>query len=274
MKDKRPIGIFDSGIGGLTVLKEIIHKLPYEDFVYLGDTARVPYGNKSQQTVIRYAMENVAFLLKYDIKALVIACNTASAYANQLLKKKLQIPVVGVIEPACITATKVTKSNKIAVLGTKATILSKAYDKEIEKRIPGAHLFTKSCPLFVPFVEENMISHAALELVIKEYIDPVKKFNPDTILLGCTHYPLLKDKIQTQIDPHIHLVDSCVSCANHLSQIISSNKLRTDQKIAGSLTFFVSDDPISFSAFGEVILGRKMKSVNQIFIQEINTSNN
>ena len=247
--DNRSIGIFDSGVGGLTVVKEISKRLPNESIIYFGDTARVPYGTKSRETILRYSIENALFLIEKDIKLLVVACNTASAYAVSYLQKIFKVPVLGVIEPG-ISAVLKTKS--IAVLGTKATIDSGVYQEGIQKKNPEIRVITKACPLFVPLVEEGMAEHPIAEMVVREYL---KGIETDTILLACTHYPLLKNTIQKVVDATI--IDSAQACAQNIEVILDQHDLHTNKKAAQS-SFFVSDDLSNFQRLSTVFCGNQV----------------
>ena len=212
------IGIFDSGVGGLTVFKEIAKEFPNTDIYYLGDTARVPYGNKSKETIIRYSLECGEFLRSLNIDVLVIACNTASSYALPILKKYLDIPVIGVILPGVKTALKETKNKKIGVIGTTATIRSNSYKRLLLESDNSLQIFQKPCPLFVPLVEEGMLNNHIAKLVVKEYLDELINKGIDTLILGCTHYPLLKDTIKF-LYPNIKIVDSSKATAQFLKEI-------------------------------------------------------
>ena len=212
------IGIFDSGVGGLTVFKEIVKEYPNTDIYYLGDTARVPYGNKSKETIIRYSLECGEFLKSLNIDVLVIACNTASSYALPILEKYLDIPVIGVILPGVKTALKETKNKKIGVIGTVATIRSNSYKKLLLENDKNLEIFQKPCPLFVPLVEEGMIDNHIARLVVKEYLDELINKGIDTLILGCTHYPLLKETIKS-LYPNIRIVDSSKATAQFLKGI-------------------------------------------------------
>ena len=240
------IGIFDSGIGGLTVFKEISKEFPETDIFYLGDTARVPYGNKSKNTIIRYSIEASNYLKTFGIEALIIACNTASSYALEILKNNLDIPVIGVIEPGIEMALKFTKNKKIGVIGTSATIKSNSYKKELEKY--SIKVFQKPCPLFVPLVEEGLINGEITEKIIKHYLDELIQKDIDTLILGCTHYPLLKDSIK-KLYPHLNIVDSSQAIANHLKKkkIFLSGK--------GKRKIFITDESESFEKFKELLVG-------------------
>lgn len=262
MSNQKAIGIFDSGIGGLTVMKEITMLLPHENIVYFGDTARVPYGAKSPETIIRYSIENTNFLLKQNIKVLVIACNTASAYAMQRIEKLLNIPMIEVIEPGAEKAVEMTKNKRIAVLGTRATIQSGAYQKKIQSKLEGSFILPISCPLFVPLVEEDFISHPAAKMIIKEYLAPLKKENIDTVLLGCTHYPLLKEMIQEEVGLSVEVVDSASVLAEKLKSLLMVEKLHNDVLSAAFHNYYVSDDPDKFASLGSKFLGCQLKNVS------------
>lgn len=254
MKTRDRIGIFDSGLGGLTVMRAIREACPSENLIYFGDTARVPYGGKSPETIIRYSLESAIFLMEQDIKMLVIACNTASSYAVDKLKGVFNIPIIDVIEPGAERATSVTKNGHIGVLGTKATIQSGAYQKAIHKRLPDAQVYSYACPLFVPLTEERFLNHPATELIVKEYLEPLKKAQIDTLLLGCTHYPVLKPLIQKEL-PGVQIVDSASTCAERVKKLTTPS----DQK--GSLQFFVSDDPAKFQSIGPSFFGETIPNV-------------
>ncbi len=254
-KQNHAIGMFDSGVGGLTVMQEVIRQIPNENIVYFADTARIPYGEKSREAVIRFSVENTAFLIKNSIKLLIVACNTASAHSLDKLKDIFHIPIIGVIEPGADQATKVTKNGKIAVLATRGTVNSGAYQKEIAKKMPEAEVYAFPCPLFVPFVEEKLMHHPAAKLVVKEYLKPVKDKQVDTILLGCTHYPLLKNLIQEEMGEDIAIVDSASTCAKAVKKILIDLKLHTFNNAAPIHRFFVSDDPEKFQSIGSDFLG-------------------
>jgi glutamate racemase len=261
---KRSIGLFDSGIGGLTVMHQVIRSLPHENLIYFGDTARVPYGGKSRETILRYAIESSIFLMQQQIKMLIIPCNTVSAYALDSLRQIFNIPVIGVIEPGAEKAVKTTREGRIAVLGTKATIQSGAYQKEIEKRMPGAYVLPIACPLFVPLVEEIFLSHPATKLIIKEYLQPLKKEKIDTLLLGCTHYPLLREAIQEEVGPDVTLVDSASTCAETVAAALQESRMANPGRGKPAYKFYVSDDPKKFKALGETFLGTPIDHVEAI----------
>ncbi len=256
----RPIGVFDSGIGGLTVLHELRRQLPHESMVYFGDTARVPYGEKSPETVLRFSIENAEFLLEKNIKILVIACNTATAHALEKLKNQLQIPVLGVIEPGARKAAQITRNQRIAVLATKGTIQSGAYQRAIQCLLPTATIIPVACPLLVPLVEEHFIHHPATKLIVKEYLEPLKSQNIDTVLLGCTHYPLLRTLIQDEVGEVVSLVDSAITCAEEVDKLLGHHHLHA-KDTKPFYRYFVSDDPEKFQKVGRTFLGEQLTSV-------------
>jgi len=213
MASPRPIGVFDSGIGGLTVVHELIRQLPHESIVYFGDTARVPYGPKSPDTVRRYSREIASFLTDQDVKAIVIACNTATAHALGTLRAELSLPVVGVVEPGARAAMRTTTSNVVGVIGTAGTIASGAYERAIHAIEPTARVVARACPLFVPLVEEGWTDREATRLIAREYLEPLAAAQVDTIVLGCTHYPLLARTIADVMGPNVTLVSSAEETA-------------------------------------------------------------
>ncbi|RMD76765.1 glutamate racemase [Candidatus Dojkabacteria bacterium] len=241
------IGLFDSGIGGLTVLRAIREKFPNVDLVYLGDTARVPYGNKSPQTVVRYSFECADFLLFQDINLLVVACNTASSYALEELKKALSIPVVGVIEPGVKSALRTTSRGRVGVIGTMATIKSGSHKKLLEEY--GVIVFQKACPLFVPLVEEGIIEGEIAKKVVEYYLQELKEVDIDTLILGCTHYPLLKPLIEDFIGEKVKVVDSAESTAREIEPLVS------DQG-SSELELYFTDHSQNMNFLIEFILGK------------------
>lgn len=264
----KSIGIFDSGVGGLTVLREIMQALPQEDTIYFGDTARVPYGTKSPETVTRYAGEIAAFLVKRDIKLLVVACNTASAVALPALKRQLSIPVVGVIEPGARRAVEVTRSGKIGVIGTAGTIRSSAYTRAIKRLNPEAVVLTRACPLFVPLAEEGWTDNQIARLTAQEYLRDLKESGVDTLVLGCTHYPLLKTLIADVMGPGVTLVDSAAETSRTVAAILAEKKLLRPPAENGNHSYFVSDIPAGFVRVGNRFLGGKLGDVFQVSLDE------
>lgn len=255
------VGIFDSGVGGLTVMQKIAALLPHEDIVYFGDTARIPYGDKTPEAIIRYSIENAIFLMEQRIKILVVACNTASAYALEKLKYIFRIPVIGVIEAGVDKAVLETQNQHIAILGTRGTIRSGVYQQEIKKRLPDARIHAIHCPLFVPLVEEQWLSHEATRLIIADYLRPLRNYSVDTVLLGCTHYPLLRELIQQELGGQITIVDSATSCAERVKLQLDSLQLNSPLSNGSNHLFFVSEDPEKFQTLGESFLGKKIKDV-------------
>lgn len=256
--DKRPIGVFDSGVGGLTVVREMLKKLPHEDIVYFGDTARVPYGNKSNKTITRFSIENALFLLRFNVKAIVVACNTSSSVSLGVLKKNFKVPVIGVIQPGVREAVRCTKNKRIGIIGTRTTIASQSYEKQLKKRIPKAKIFTQACPLFVPLTEEGWVNNGVAGDIAKSYLTPLKKSKIDTLILGCTHYPIMKSKIKEVVGRGVCLVDSAKQLAEEVKQILDTQNMATTKKSRGSLRFYVSDEPQKFAQLGEKFLSRKI----------------
>jgi glutamate racemase len=254
------IGIFDSGVGGLTVMQQLMHALPKERLIYFGDTARVPYGNKSRNTVVRYSIENTICLLERNIKLLVVACNTASSLALPKLRQLFSIPIVGVIEPGAQKAVAVTRHQRIAVLGTKGTIQSGAYQAAIHKLAPHATVLPIACPLFVPLVEEQWLQHSATHLIVQEYLRPLKLQAIDTVLLGCTHYPLLSPLIQQEVGIDVQLVDSASTCAEQVKLLLQQQQLLSPI-LQGQHQYFVSDDPEKFRTLAERLFGHPLEAV-------------
>lgn len=261
-----PIGVFDSGIGGLTVLKEIIAELPSENTLYLGDTARVPYGTRSMETIIRYSFESLKFMLKHDIKLLVIACNTASAISLDAIRAKSPIPVIGVIAPGAKAAARVSKNKRIGVIGTEATIRSRSYIRAIKSADETTHIVSLACPLFVPLVEEGWTDGEIAELVAKKYLSPFETKEIDTLLLGCTHYPLLKDTIQKVMGPDVMLIDSAKETAKEVSRSLKKHHIENTQKKKPSRVYFVTDGTDKFRFVGERFLGTKIEDIEHAVI--------
>src|SRR6266478_7969302 len=235
MSDSRPIGVFDSGIGGLTVVKALCDLLPNEDICYLGDTARVPYGPKSPETVQRYAVELAGMLMRKNAKALVVACNTVSSVALSLLAKKFPVPVVGVIEPGARAALQATRNRHIGVIGTRATIRSGAYEKALRATDNNVRVSSRACPLLVPLIEEGLLNDDVTDQVIARYLQPLLADGIDTLVLGCTHYPLLTDAIARMLKRQVILVDSAQNCARAVEEILDRESLRAAPSSRGEL---------------------------------------
>ena len=263
MNSDSPIGLFESGIGGLTVLHQIIEKLPRENTVYLGDTARSPYGTKSVETVLRYSFENADFLIQKGVKLLVVACNTSTAIALEALEKNLSVPVVGVIEPGAKAALAKTRSGKIGVIGTEATIQSGAYTQALKRLDPRVEVYSRACPLFVPLVEEGWLDNEVVEKTVESYLTSLKRSGIDTLILGCTHYPLLKKAIRRFMGRDVQLVDSAEETANEVSALLKEKSLERE-KGKGKASFFVTDVPDRFIKVGRRFLGEKVDSAVRI----------
>lgn len=260
MNPELPIGIFDSGVGGLTVVREIRKVLPAEDLIYLGDTARVPYGTKSPSTVARFACEDTQFLLQQNVKAVVVACNTCSAWALPMLEKKFQVPIFGVIAPGVSGALKRTKTGRIGIIGTSATIRSKAYSLGVTARSESAKVFARACPLLVPLVEEGWANHKLTREVLQEYLTPMMRHRIDTLVLGCTHYPLLKGAIRKVVGPKVALVDSAEECARYVRDRLQKVKLLTSRQRAGVIQPFVTDETERFDAIAKRFLNARTEA--------------
>jgi glutamate racemase len=266
--DERPIGVFDSGIGGLTVLRELISELSWESTVYLGDTARVPYGIRSAETVTRYSFENTEFLVAEGIKLLVVACNTASAVSLDAIKRNVSIPVIGVIEPGARAAVKATGNRRIGVIGTEATVRSDAYATIIKAIDRSAEVFSLPCPLFVPLAEEGMTDDEITVLVAKRYLGDLKAKGIDTLVLGCTHYPLLKDVISQVMGRGIVLIDSAVETVRAIKKTL--HECAIERNRGGGSTaaplrrFFVTDATDRFVKVGERFLGQKIEHIEKV----------
>lgn len=247
----RPIGIFDSGIGGLTVMQAVMQRIPGHPILYFGDTARVPYGGKSCETIQRYALEISQFLVSKDIQLLVVACNTATAYALDLLRQELTIPVIGVIAPGAKAAAAATKNRRIGVIGTRGTIRSNMYAKSLEQMDPALEVLSFPCPLFVPLVEEGVIDHPATKMFVEDSLQPLIQAEVDTVILGCTHYPLLRKQIQQVLGPSVTLIDSAITCAEEVAK-----NLLCDRKNGKDPVFYVTDDPQYFAQKAQQFLDR------------------
>lgn len=258
MNNEKPIGIFDSGLGGLTVVKSVLELMPEENIIYFGDTAHVPYGTRSREQITEYVMNDVRFLSGFDIKAVVIACNTADSVAKAKIEEKYPLPVFGAVDPAAKEAVAMTKNGRIGVIATNATVQSGAYERAIKRRNPGAVVISEACPLLVPLVENGRFLKGDIvtESVIAEYLEIMKKEEIDTLVLGCTHYPLLTDIIREQM-PGINIVSSSEAAAKQLAEMLSKNNMRNTQG-EGSMRIFVSDKADDFGRNAEIFMGRKI----------------
>ncbi len=258
------IGIFDSGFGGLTVMKAIRSLLPLENIIYFGDTARLPYGTKSRETIQRYSIENASFLIQQGIKVLVVACHTACSFALEELQQKFDIPIIGVTTPMIEQVTKISPRGKIAILGTRGTIASGAYQNAIQKLLPKAEISPIACQLLVHLVEEGYIDHPITAMAIFEYLLSLKNKDIDTIILGCTHFPLLLKQIQQSVGPSVQVIDPAQFCASSLKTLLQEKELLNPGLTALSTQFFVSDDPEKFRLLGKTFLGHTLPEVSLI----------
>ena len=259
----KPIGVFDSGIGGLTVVKALMQRLPHENIVYFGDTARVPYGSKSAQVVREYAAQDTQFLVSHDVKLIVVACNTVSSVALEVVQKHAKVHVAGVILPGAKAAVNATKSKRIGVIGTIGTIASNAYSNAIRQLDPSASVVSQACPLFVPLAEEGWIEQKATELIAREYLFPLKLQKIDTLVLGCTHYPILRNVISNVFDGSVELIDSGEAAALEVEEMLVQLDLRNPSSQKANIRFFVSDIPHKFTEVGERFLGQKLGRVRK-----------
>ncbi|MBM2841937.1 MAG: Glutamate racemase [Bacteroidetes bacterium] len=266
--NSKPIGVFDSGIGGLTVVHALTQRLPHENIVYFGDTARVPYGPKSPQVVREYAAQDVDFLISKDVKMVVIACNTVSSVALDVVQKHAKMPVVGVILPGATAAIEATKRKRIGIIGTRATVNSNAYTNALRQLDGEVQVFARECPLFVPLAEEGWIDHKVTDAVAKEYLFPLTHEKIDTLILGCTHYPILKRAIAAVMDANVILIDSGEAAAQEVERVLTEKNLRNASKERPNLQFFVSDIPAKFAEVGERFLGQRMGRVNKATLNE------
>lgn len=264
MNVDRPIGVFDSGIGGLTVLKEMSARLPGESAIYFGDTARVPYGIKSAETVTRFSFEIADYLTGLGIKMLVVACNTASAVALGSLREKLDIPVVGVLMPGAYAATRTTVTGRVGVIGTEGTVGSGAYPRLINNIRPGTTVFAKACPLLVPLVEEGRLTGDITRLVAEEYLAELKAKGVDTLVLGCTHYPLLKDVLGRVMGQGVRLIDSAYETAAEVERVLDKHSLMNTSGSPASTQYLVTDAPRRFGELGGRFLGHEIPDVKLV----------
>jgi len=258
-----PIGIFDSGVGGLTVFRAISRFFPHEDIVYFGDTARVPYGTKSSDTIVRFATENINFLKRFNIKIIVVACNTASAILSNI-KKTFNLPLIGVIEPGVKQALNISRNKRIGVIGTEGTIRSKAYQKVFHRYNPSVKIFSQACPLFVPLIEADWVRRPETKSIAKNYLSKFKDKDIDVLVLGCTHYPLLKPVIRKEMGKQVKLIDSAQAVAKDLSNLFKEKKIKIKEHGKPDYKFFVSDLPPKFKKIGERFLGKK---IGKIYLQ-------
>ena len=260
----KPIGVFDSGIGGLTVVRALADRLPRERIIYFGDTARVPYGPKSTDVVRQYAIQDAAFLATKDVKMIVVACNTVSAVAIEEVKKRYAFRVLGVIKPGARAAVAATKNKKIGVIGTVGTIASRAYSNAIRDLDSSIKVISQACPLFVPLAEEGLANHPATKLLANEYLRPLIDQRIDTLVLGCTHYPLLKRTIKKVVGPEIRLIDSAEATALEVEQTLAKKRLLSTDDGVPRHEFYVSDLPHRFRELSERFFGEPLKPVTKV----------
>lgn len=272
MNDRRnaPIGVFDSGVGGLTVAREIMRNLPNERIVYFGDTARVPYGSKSKETIIRYSKQIIRFLKTQEVKAIVVACNTASALALEEVKKDLDIPIIGVVKPGAIVAANTTVNKRIGVIGTEATVGSHLYKTLIQTIDPQISVIGKACPLFVPLVEEGWLKDSVTEEVVSRYLSGLMKEDIDTLIMGCTHYPLLRSTIRRFVGDKVQLVNPAYETARELGELLVKEDLTSlgTEEEEFPYRFYVSDAADKFKRFANSILPYDVEMTKQIQIDE------
>ncbi len=269
MNKSNPIGVFDSGIGGLTVVQSVNRLLPSESIVYFGDTARVPYGSKSNSTIIEYALQDAQFLAKKNVKLIIVACNTASAVAIDELKSKFDIPIIGMINPGAKTAIAETKNKIIGVIGTETTISNKAYSKAINQIDKEIKVIEKACPLFVPLAEEGWINHPATKLIAEEYLTELKDSKIDTLILGCTHYPILKEIIQEVVGKNVKLIDSGSAASIEVDEYLIGRGIKNYQHNIGKYEYYVSDVPKKFKQIADRFLGKELEYLEKVDLEEL-----
>ncbi|AZN35051.1 glutamate racemase [Iodobacter ciconiae] len=259
-----PIGVFDSGVGGLTVVRALMDRLPFENIIYFGDTARVPYGVKSVDTIAHFTQEIAQFLQNQQVKMLIIACNTMAAVAADLVRDSANVPVLDVIEAGAKNAVDVSWTGGIGVIGTPATINSNAYARAIHQLNPGYRVYSQACPLFVPLVEEGWLDHPVTKLTAQEYLKPVFVEKIDTLVLGCTHYPLIKPLLLDVVGGRMKLVDSALSIADQAADLLQSSGMANPSHQAPDYRFYVTDVPVKFQSIGERFLGRSLNKIERV----------
>lgn len=266
MEDKRnnAIGVFDSGLGGLTVVRELMRQLPSENIVYYGDTARVPYGTKSKESIVRFSRENTRILLKHKVKMVVVACNSSSSYALGSLRREFHVPIVGVIHPGAKRASELTKNRRVGVIATSATIASDEYKKTIKHYDGAIKVFSRACPLFVPLTEEGWFHKPVTMDIAKEYLMPLKKANIDTLILGCTHYPLLRNVLQRAVGKKVVLVDSAKEIARQVKGLLTESEAGRISRSKPRYKFLISDRPQEFKKIAKNFLGHEIKYIVKV----------
>lgn len=261
---RSPIGVFDSGVGGLTVVRALMERLPFENIVYFGDTARVPYGVKSVETIAHYTTQIAEFLLEKQVKLLIIACNTMAAVASGMVRDLSPVPVLDVIDAGAAAAVQATKNRRIGIIGTPTTINSNAYALAIHRLDPEVRLYSQACALFVPLVEEGWLDHPVTRLTAQEYLRPVLSEDIDTLVLGCTHYPLLKPLLQEVAGREVALIDSAQAMAERAARVLKENGLANPEAAQPRYEYFVTDVPVRFQTIGERFLGRSLVHVHVV----------
>lgn len=260
----KPIGVFDSGLGGLTVVNQLMQKLPRESIIYFGDTARVPYGTKSPETIRRYAIQITRFLQTRGVKFIVVACNTVSSVAMEKILEIATVPVVEVIKPGSKAALNISRNHRIGVIGTSATVSAGKYNKVLRNMSSGVEVFSQACPLFVPLVEEGWIDSEVTEMVARIYLEPIVRNSIDTLILGCTHYPIIKDTIKKTIDQRIEIVDSAIQIALEVRDVLNESNLLNNTERKPEHLFYVSDFPQKFEEIARRLLGQPLENIQRI----------
>ena len=266
--DARSIGVFDSGLGGLTTVKEALSALPGEDIIYFGDTGRVPYGSRSRETIIRYVRDDVEFLLEKDVKLIIAACGTASSVALPFIKEDYPVPIIGVVEPACQSAAEATRTGRIGVLGTGATVGSGVFEACIRELLPGASVTAKACPLFVPLVENGHTDDEVARIIAEEYLAPLKEADVDTVILGCTHYPHLTPLLSRLLGEGVRLINSGAVTVRYALEKLRETDALSGRTEGGSASFFVSDTVREFQELGSLFLGRPITRIDEVKLGE------
>jgi len=264
---ERPVGVFDSGVGGLTVVSELSRILPQEDIIYFGDTAHLPYGSKSKEAVTRFSLDIANFLKKQKVKIIVVACNTASSFALSSLREKINLPVIGVIEPGAQAAVDTTRNLKIGIIGTEGTIKSRTFEEALKKIDRNVNVFSQACPLFVPLVEEGWLDEPETLQIAKKYLSPLKDKGIDTLILGCTHYPLLKELFLRIMGQEVSLIDTAEATAKAVERTLMEKKLLRKGKHKAVYKFFVSDDPEKFLQLGRKFLGKNIDKAERVNLE-------
>jgi len=264
---EKPVGVFDSGVGGLTVVNQLIKSLPQEDIIYFGDTAHLPYGSKSKEAVMRFSLDIANFLQAQRVKIIVVACNTASSFALSSLREKIEIPVIGVIEPGAQAAVDATRNFKIGIIGTEGTIKSRAFEEALKKIDKNVKVFSRACPLFVPLVEEGWLDEPETSQIAEKYLSPMKDEGIDTLILGCTHYPLLKELLSRIMGQEISLIDTAEATAKAVEKKLGEKNLLRKGSRKAVYKFFVSDDPEKFLQLGRRFLGKNVEKAERINLE-------